>query len=138
VNRGELREELYALGHRYLEQETGRADRFINQAGRDIVLDEPWPQRVVAEPLATGAALVSLGTVLQVWDTTTGRVLQPTTAQTIRDAFTASPLTAGEPVDYWVVQNRTILTRPALPAGRTVTVEHYSKGGVGERRRPQA
>jgi hypothetical protein len=128
VNRGELRQELYDLGHDYLEDEPGRAERFLDQGAADILLDEPWPQRVTEDTLAPGALLPSLGTILQVWDASTGRVLFPTTAQEVRDAYTAADTSQGEPIEYYVVQNRMLRTRPLVPEGRQITVEHFSKG----------
>ena len=137
MNRRELRDELYALGHHYLEEEPGRADRFIDQGAGDVMLNEPWPQRVVIDALSTQQPLRTLGTIEQVWVDGSSYPLTPTTATEIRDAYGTLEPTVGEPLYYWVVQNSYFWTWPALDASRTLMVEHVGKGiweeNAGER-----
>jgi hypothetical protein len=122
VNRGELREALYSAGHRYLAKGGHtRANTFLNQGAKDVILDQMWPSRRREVLIDDQDVVLDMGLVRQVLDDE-GWPLTPETVENLRErGFVADSTTPS----YYAIGDRQILTWPS--GGRDLTLIHYSR-----------
>jgi hypothetical protein len=130
VNFSELREELFARGTSYLSEDaasSARADRWLNQAYREICNLHVWPFLVTEVTGTAGAGQVSipdLRKLLLVADasvgTTPGYILGRSSYEDLaQDGEDLSQ--AGTPALYWMQGTSTVR---AFPVGGTIYVRY--------------
>lgn len=127
MNFTELREELFARGTDYLNEDAAgvaRADRWLNQAIREICSLQMWPFLQETATGSAGTGLVSIPDLRRVRSVVTseGHPLQRTTRENLlADGLLTTE--TGEPERYWIEDGNTVR---AYPVGGTITV-HYIK-----------
>lgn len=125
MNFSELKQELFARGTNYLEEDAAgqaRAERWLNQAYREIANLQSWPFLVTTTTGTAGAGEVSLPDVRKVlYVLADGRTLSHVRIEDLTDGSFDLTRT-GTPI-YWYLEGSVLKT---WPAGGTVTVR-YSK-----------
>lgn len=124
----EIREELYSFGHRYLEQEPGRADGFISRTVEQILRNHEWPFREVEESVTWGSAHAGLGKIIQIFnDDGTVAPLAPETQEYLRDEY--KDLTTEGTARFYYLDGQNTLRCYPVDTSNSYTVRHYCTYG---------
>lgn len=119
MNFSELKTEFFARGTDYLSEDAAgiaRAERWLNQAYREILSYQAWPFLVSETRGSEGAGFVSipdLRKVLSVTDESSGRMLQRISREDLD--LEANAADVGSPEYYWI--------------NGATTVQAYKRGG---------
>ena len=126
MNFSELKQELFARGTNYLEEDAAgqaRAERWLNQAYREIANLQAWPFLVVTTTGTVGAGEVSLPDVRRVmYVTADGNRLRSIRLEELVDLD--SDLTRTGTPAYWYLEGTTIKT---WPTGGTITARYIKR-----------
>lgn len=127
MNFSELKTEFYARGTDYLEEDAAgvaRAERWLNDAYREIVNLQPWP---FLESSVTGPAPLSvpdLRKILNVYRTASYVPLDRTTTENLHiEGATLSQ--SGTPERYYIGSGNTVHTMPSN--GEDITVRYVRR-----------
>lgn len=134
MNFSELKTELFARGTDYLNEDSAgvaRAERWLNEAYREILNLNAWPFLQAITTGTAGAGLVSvpdLRRIRFVADAsdggTPGRVLQRATLEDLVENDDADTTTTGTPNYYYVEGGNTVY---GYPLGGTIRVYYFKR-----------
>lgn len=126
MNFSELKQELFARGTNYLEEDAAgqaRAERWLNQAYREILNLHAWPFLQTVATGVTGAGTVSVPDFRKaLYVTADDRVLASIRLEELAD-LPADLTRTGVPV-YWYLDGTNIKT---WPSGGTVVVRYVKR-----------
>ena len=122
MNFAELRAELLARGTNYLEESgasLARADRWLNEAYREILNAQPWTFRRSTTSGPPPVSIPDLQRVRHVLITASFSPLQRITEDELVE-FGVDPATTGTPIYYYVLDGTSVKTYPMTTDSVTV------------------
>jgi hypothetical protein len=123
--RAQIRQRVTDHGNHHLTSIAGFIDGAVQESVEELVRERDWDWREQELLVTPGTEILDLGPVRQVFRTTAGEPLTPTTRADLRDRYGGDLSLVGEPIEYYVDRGtKMIHTYPT--DGEQITVVHLS------------